>query len=202
MRHPQVAKKVDNRARCGSLGGAESRSIHKGKVMARIHVCSLSKVPETVRATGAQSLVSLINHGTIVQRPREISPSRHLYVAVSDITEAMDGHILPEETHVHQILGFLHGWDRGHPLLIHCWAGVSRSTAAAYIAACALSPDRSEGEIARAIRRNSPTATPNARLVALADAVLDRGGRMVAAIAGIGRGRECEEGSPFAVELL
>lgn len=169
--------------------------------MARIHVCSMSKVSETVRATGARSLVTLINHGTIVQRPREISPSRHLYVAISDITEAMDGHILPDETHVHRILGFLHGWDRTHPLLFHCWAGVSRSTAAAFIAACALSPHRNEGEIARAIRRNSPTATPNARLVALADGILGRGGRMAAAVGGIGRGQDCDEAAPFALEL-
>jgi len=169
--------------------------------MARIHVCSMAKVHETVRATGARSLVTLINHGTIVERPREISPSRHLYVAMSDITEPMDGHILPDERHVRQILGFLHGWDRSHPLLFHCWAGVSRSTAAAFIAACASSPHRDEVELARAIRRNSPTATPNSRLVALADAVLGRGGRMASAIAGIGRGLDCEEGAPFALEL-
>jgi predicted protein tyrosine phosphatase len=169
--------------------------------MARIHVCSMSMVPQTVRATGARSLVTLINHGTIVERPPEIAPSRHLYVAVSDITEATDGHILPDETHVRQILGFLHGWDRSHPLLFHCWAGVSRSTAAAFIAACASSPHRSEREIARALRRSSPTATPNARLVALADGVLGRGGRMAAAIAGIGRGQDCGEAAPFALEL-
>lgn len=169
--------------------------------MPRIHVCSMSKVPETVRATGARSLVTLINQGTVVERPREIPPSRHLYVAISDITEPMDGHILPQESHVRQILGFLHGWDRSHPLLFHCWAGVSRSTAAAFIAACASSPHRSEEEIARAIRRNSPTATPNSRLVALADAVLDRGGRMAAAVASIGRGQDCDEAAPFALEL-
>jgi predicted protein tyrosine phosphatase len=169
--------------------------------MGSIHVCSMSRVPETVRATGARSLVTLINQGTIVARPREIEPSRHLYVAMSDITEPMDGHILPDEKHVRQILGFLRGWDRSHPLLFHCWAGVSRSTAAAYIAACALSPHRSETDIARTIRRNSPTATPNSRLVAMADVVLGRSGNMVAAIASIGRGQECEEAAPFVLEL-
>jgi predicted protein tyrosine phosphatase len=189
-------------ARDGISREIEYRTIDEGRPMARIHVCSLSKVPETVRATGARSLVTLLNRGTIVERPREISPNRHLYVAMSDITETIEGHILPQESHVLQILSFLDGWDRRNPLLIHCWAGVSRSTAAAFIAACALCPERPEGEIAREIRRKSPTATPNSRLVVLADAVLDRGGRMVAAIAGIGRGQDCEEGSPFAVELL
>ena len=86
-------------------------------------------------------------------------------------------------------------------MLIHCYAGVSRSTAAAYIAACRLSPHRDEHEVARALRAASPTATPNLRFVALADERLGRGGRMVAAVAAIGRGRECLEGVPFTLEL-
>ncbi len=55
--------------------------------------------------------------------------------------------------------------------------------------------------MARAIRAASPTATPNARLVALADQALERGGRMTAAIVEIGRGEECFEGTPFTLEL-
>ena len=62
-------------------------------------------------------------------------------------------------------------------------------------------PQRDEGEIARALRAASPTATPNARLVALADAKLGRAGRMIGAIEAIGRGEECFEGAPFALEI-
>jgi predicted protein tyrosine phosphatase len=102
---------------------------------------------------------------------------------------------------VRELIAFAGAWDRAEPLLIHCYAGVSRSTAAAFIAACALGPERDEGEIARALRAASPTATPNARLIALADAALDRGGRMIEAVAAIGRGAECFEGEPFALEL-
>ena len=86
-------------------------------------------------------------------------------------------------------------------MLIHCFAGVSRSTAAAFIAVCALSPGRDENEIAWAIRQASPTATPNARLVAVADAILDRSGRMTTAISAIGRGETCEVGVPFMLEI-
>jgi predicted protein tyrosine phosphatase len=78
---------------------------------------------------------------------------------------------------------------------------VSRSTAAAFITACALRPHRDEAEIAQAVRTKSPTATPNSRLVTIADAMLGRNGRMVAAIEKIGRGRNCFEGAPFALEL-
>ena len=78
---------------------------------------------------------------------------------------------------------------------------LSRSTAAAFITVCALNPGRSEDAVAAALRQASPTATPNARLVAIADAMLGRDGRMVDAIARIGRGRDCFEGIPFALDV-
>jgi predicted protein tyrosine phosphatase len=56
-------------------------------------------------------------------------------------------------------------------------------------------------ELAQALRRASPTATPNRRLVALADDRLGRQGRMIAAITAIGRGADCYEGAPFALEI-
>ena len=167
----------------------------------RIHVCPLSKLPETVRVSGAQSLVTLIDKGTPVRRPSGIDAQKHLVVVLSDIVAELEGHTLPSESHVETLLAFVRRWDQASPLLIHCWAGVSRSTAAAFIAACALCPHRDEAEIAQAVRANSPTATPNPRLVAIADAMLGRDGRMVAAIEKIGRGCNCFEGAPFALEL-
>jgi predicted protein tyrosine phosphatase len=167
----------------------------------RIYVCPLSKVPETVRAVGARSLVTLIDSGTPVGRPPGIAAEKHLVVVLSDIAVELEGHVLPSESHVERLLSFVRRWDQAAPLLIHCWAGVSRSTAAAFIAACALRPHRDEAEFAQEVRVKSPTATPNPRLVALADSMLGRNGRMVTAIVKIGRGTECSEGAPFALEL-
>ena len=169
--------------------------------MPRLHVCSLALIAETVAKTGARSLVTLLSPGTEVERPTGIQPERHLYLAVSDIVEPMPGQVMPDAAHLEELLGFVRIWDRAAPMLIHCFAGVSRSTAAAYVAACALTPKRDEFAIARALRAASPTASPNARLVALADDALGRGGRMSEAIAAIGRGKECLAGEPFALEL-
>jgi predicted protein tyrosine phosphatase len=169
--------------------------------MPHIVVSSLSRLHETAEAEGASHVVTLINVGTPVTRPPGIAPERHLFIGMSDITAALDGHVLPGEAHVAQLLAFARGWERERPLLIHCWAGVSRSTAAAYITACALSPHRDEMETARALRSASPIATPNARLVAVADAMLGRQGRMVSAIAAIVRGADAFEGAPFRLEL-
>ncbi|MBM3562101.1 MAG: protein tyrosine phosphatase [Alphaproteobacteria bacterium] len=167
----------------------------------RLYVCSLTKVVETVRESGARSLVTILTAGASLVRPCEIAPERHLRIAVSDIDALREGHILPGEEHIDRLLAFLEEWDRSAPLVIHCYAGVSRSPAAAFVAACALAPHRSEMEIARELRRASPTATPNRRLVAIADERLGRDGRMSAAIAAIGRGADCYEGAPFALEF-
>ncbi len=169
--------------------------------MPRLHVCSLAMIGDTVARTGAGSLVTLLSPGTAVTRPATIRPARHLYLAISDIVAPIPGQVLPERKHLDDLIRFVEGWDRAEPMVIHCFAGVSRSTAAAFIAACALNPRRDEFEVARAIRAASPTATPNARLVALADQALERGGRMTAAIVEIGRGEECFEGTPFTLEL-
>jgi predicted protein tyrosine phosphatase len=167
----------------------------------RLHVCSLALIEETVVRTGARSLVSLLSPETAIARPTSIAPERHLHLAVSDIVAPAPGQVLPGTMHIDELLDFVQAWDRAEPMVINCWAGVSRSTAAAFIAACALAPERDELAIARSLRAASPTATPNGRLVALADVTLGRSGRMTGAIAAIGRGEECFEGTPFALEL-
>lgn len=169
--------------------------------MSSIHVCPLSQIPATVRASGARSMVTLISKGTEVVRPHEIDETDHLYVAMSDIVLAMDGEILPDDTHVADLVSFVRRWDRSAPLVIHCYAGISRSTAAAFIAACALDETRSEAAIAHEIRRRSPTATPNSLMVRIADRLLARRGRMIEAVQSIGRGADCYEGVPFSLDL-
>jgi predicted protein tyrosine phosphatase len=167
--------------------------------MPTLHVSSLSRLHETVTAVRASHVVTLINIATVVERPAAIQPERHLFLGMSDIVEAMDGHVLPDHDHIERFLAFVKSWDQAAPMVIHCWAGISRSTAAAYIAACALNPALDEDELAAALRRASPCATPNARLVALADDRLGRQGRMRRAIAGIGRGEDAFEGTPFTL---
>jgi predicted protein tyrosine phosphatase len=169
--------------------------------MSALHVCPLSLLQRTVEETGASHIVTLISANTAVERPARIPAEQHLHITVSDIAEPADGMILPGPGHVEQLLAFVRGWDRAAPMVIHCYAGISRSTAAAFIAACALTPKRDEAAIAKRLRAASATATPNARLVAVADALLCRDGRMIEAVAGIGRGEFAAEGKPFRLEI-
>ena len=203
-RHPDMARTPHPRHHNVVLVAQEApmtRASTKRLPMSSLHVCPLSSLHTTVEATNASHIVTLISADTMVERPVCVSADRHLVIAVNDISEPADGQVMPSDTHVEQLLAFVHGWDRKAPMVIHCYAGISRSTAAAFIAACALTPQREEAAIAHRLRAASPTATPNSRLVSVADQLLRRDGRMVAAIGAIGRGAFAAEGKPFALEI-
>ena len=103
-----------------------------------IHVCSLARLHETVEGIGASHVVSLIGLEDRVDRPASIAPQNHLWLQMHDISEPLDGHIMPEEDHVAALIDFVRGWDRRAPLVVHCYMGISRSTASAYASVCAL----------------------------------------------------------------
>jgi predicted protein tyrosine phosphatase len=166
-----------------------------------IHVCSLAALPDTVKATGASHILTVMAKVDQVQRPRSVLEANHLKVAIDDITEAMDGFVAPSEAHIELVLNFVRGWDRRAPLVVHCYAGISRSTASAFAAACALNPHRDEVSIARQIRAASPIASPNRLIVSLADKALGREGRMLRALDEMGPGNMMVEGRPFRVDL-
>lgn len=169
--------------------------------MSSLWVCSLSRLAPTVTASGASHLATLINAGTPVTRPASIAQANHLFLGFNDIVEPIAGMIPIGEAEVLRLFDFVDGWDRERPMVVHCWAGISRSTAGAYVAACRLMPERAEDDIAAELRAKSPSATPNPRLVRIADALMGRDGRMVAAIEAIGRGRDAFEGEPFVLPI-
>jgi predicted protein tyrosine phosphatase len=164
-----------------------------------IFVSPLSQVESTVIDARASHLVTLINGETQIDTPPTISHDRHLRLSMNDISEPRKGLVVPKENHVAELIEFVRDWDRQAPLLIHCWAGISRSTAGAFISLCALNPNVDERDLALVLRGASPTAYPNRRLVALADNVLSRQGRMTDAVEHIGRGALAEEGQVFSL---
>ena len=166
-----------------------------------IHVCSLAALPDTVKATGASHVLTVMANVDQVQRPPSVSEANHLKVSMDDITEPMDGFVAPSDAHIERVLDFVRGWDRSAPLVVHCYAGISRSTASAFAAACMLNPHRDEVLIARKIRADSPIAAPNRLIVALADKALGREGRMLHALDEMGPGSMTVVGQPFRIDL-
>jgi predicted protein tyrosine phosphatase len=146
-----------------------------------IYVCNLQNLASHIRALNPSHLVSLVTEEEQPATPAGMLVERHLRVVIHDINEPLLGHILADEQHVAGLVEFVRAWPHDEaPLLIHCMAGISRSTAAALIALVTKAGGR-EGEAAEQVRRAAPHAYPNRRMIALADQVLRCEGRLIAA---------------------
>lgn len=149
-----------------------------------IYVSSLADMPDLVRRHGVRDLVSIIQPDAQPPTPPEVAPERHYRCAVHDIVEPRPGEVLPGSDHIAELVDFLGTWDGEAPLLTHCHAGVSRSTAVALIAHVLHTGDPVRS--ANALRAASHYASPNRRIVALADSVMGFGGALIEAREGMG----------------
>lgn len=180
-------------------------------------VCSLAAVSEMVASTKSTALVSVLHPELIPETPKSIAPSQHFKLAIDDIEAPFDGLQHAKFKHVEALCAFAHAWDsetgaqdpgtedapsdtRSGALVVHCYAGISRSTAAAFVMLCALNPKVDEIAIAKYLRSCSPTAAPNRLIVSLGDEVLGRNGRMSKAIRIIDRSLSYEPTHPFALQ--
>ena len=127
---------------------------------------------------------------------------RRLELRFHDVIEAGPGWIAPERLDVEQLLSFGHDLTeaRGRHLLVHCHAGVSRSTAAATLILAQARPDRPAEEVLQAVVRQRSHAWPNLRILELGDALLDRRGEIVDAARAIYRRRL--EREPWMIEQM
>ena len=165
--------------------------------MSRIIVCPLSRIDDVIRMEQASHLLTLLGPDYMIAAHDAIAEGRHLRLGVHDIAQVQPGHVAPQRTHAENVLAFADAWDRASPMVIHCWAGISRSTAAMWMTMCRLNPVADELEILRAMRRRAPHIAPNRLLVAHADDLLGRDGRMVDALDAVGPAHAVSEGFPF-----
>lgn len=162
--------------------------------MSLILVSSLSAVERTIEQYRPSHMVTLLSPEYMIETPQQIPAERHLRLAVNDVLEAWASDSPPDENHVGRLIAFGRTWSTEAPMLVHCWAGISRSMAAAYALLCDRAGPGREFDIARALRARAAHAYPNALIVALADHALGREGRMIEAVASIGRGEIVAEG--------
>ena len=167
--------------------------------MSMILVTPLSAVEGTIRRYRPSRLVTLLSPEHMIDTPEGVPPGSHLRLGMNDVPDASFGDAPPAEHHIEQLIAFGRNWSGEAPMLVHCWAGVSRSTAAAYILLCDRLGPGCEQEVADALRFRAPHAFPNSLMVRLADEALARKGQMVRAIEAIGRGIIVAEGE--CVEL-
>jgi predicted protein tyrosine phosphatase len=105
-----------------------------------------------------------------------------------DEIEPRPGIVLPAREHVEQIVAFgrsladtAHAGRQGH-LLVHCHAGISRSTAAMATLLAQVYPERDEASVFARVLTMRPKAWPNSRMIGYADEMLGRNGRMLQAL--------------------
>ncbi|HEY2071471.1 MAG TPA: hypothetical protein VGG48_18070 [Rhizomicrobium sp.] len=159
-----------------------------------ILVTPLSGISNAISGYRPSHMITLLSPDHMIETPEGIDAARHLKIGMNDVADATASEMPPSERHVDEILKFGRTWDAKQPMLVHCWAGVSRSMASAYILLCDRLGPGHEGDIAQAMRRRAPHAYPNPLLIKLADGKLKRDGRMIAAVEAIGRGRIVDEG--------
>jgi predicted protein tyrosine phosphatase len=104
-----------------------------------------------------------------------------------DIIEAAAGKIMPTQAHVQEILRFggtlkSVKFDRDGHLLVHCFMGVSRSTAAMVTLLAHALPEADEEQLFLRLRQIRPQAWPNSLMIQHADQLLGRNGRLTAAL--------------------
>jgi predicted protein tyrosine phosphatase len=160
-------------------------------------VTPLRLLPQVIAERAPSHIITLLSPEELIDTPAGFDPERHLRLGMHDITQPESGFTAPDAAMVERALAFARGWDAKAPMIVHCWAGISRSTATAFSIVCERNPHADELKIALAMRRASPSAFPNRRIVALADDILGRRGRMLEAVEAMGGNGFVLEGVPF-----
>ncbi|MDE0943161.1 MAG: tyrosine protein phosphatase [Alphaproteobacteria bacterium] len=164
-----------------------------------IYISSWRTMQDRAVELGVTHILSLLGIEGAPDTPLGIDPARHLHIEVDDYPASFAGDIVPTMEHVTELLDFATAWDRQGPMLVHCYAGVSRSTAAALIILCQYNPGR-EMEAALALRWAAPHAKPNLRMIAIADQLLKCDGNLIDAVEAMGPGSYAGGQTPL-VEL-
>lgn len=147
----------------------------------QVTICGIDELGFHCEA-GVTHVLSILDPGWPEPEAFEaFDPHRRLELRFHDVIEADPGCVAPERLDVEQLLTFARDLTtaRDAHLLVHCHAGVSRSTAAATLILAQTRPDRPAEEALQAVVRQRPRAWPNLRILELGDALLERRGEIV-----------------------
>ena len=168
----------------------------------QVTICGIGELGLHCEA-GVTHVLSLLDPGS--PEPEAFGtfdPHRRLELRFHDVIDADPGCVPPERPDVEQLLSFGRdlGSAKGGHLLVHCHAGVSRSTAAATLILAQARPDRPAEEALQTVVRRRPRAWPNLRILELGDALLGRRGEII--VAARAHYRRVLEREPWMIEQM
>ncbi len=157
----------------------------KSFALSELTVCGLDEL-DSHRTRGVTHVLSILDPGW--PEPAAFlafDPHFRATFRFHDAIEWSWGVVLPKRTDIEAILAFgREAGDVSH-LLIHCHAGISRSTAAMLMILAQAHPEESEDVAVDRLLAIRPQAWPNSRMIAFADEALGRNGRLIAAVSRI-----------------
>jgi predicted protein tyrosine phosphatase len=157
----------------------------------RITVCGLDELAVHCQARVSHVLSILDPEWPVPEAFGTFGEHEKLELRFHDVIEEGPGVVVPTAIHIEQLLAFGRGLGRepatdAH-LLVHCHAGVSRSSASMALLIAQAMPDRSGDAIFADILGIRPQIWPNLRIVEMGDRTLRRNGDLVAAAQGVYR---------------
>jgi predicted protein tyrosine phosphatase len=155
----------------------------------RITICGILELGEH-SAAGVTHVLSILGpNGHDPPELAEFAPHRRLVLRFHDVIEPLPDQIAPTRADVERLLVFgrVVGETPDAHLLVHCRAGVSRSTAAATLIMMQANPELPASAALEAVAALRPRAWPNLLMLEFGDAVLGRNGEIVAAVGAIYR---------------
>ncbi|MDB4831651.1 hypothetical protein OAH28_03110 [Hyphomicrobiales bacterium] len=138
----------------------------------KIVISPLSLANKMIDKYNANYIISILSPGALFPVFNNIKDEDHLKLSFNDIISPRQNLIEPSLEHVKSIINFSKRCDKSDTLLIHCYAGISRSTAAALILYSYYKNNLSADSMAIELMSLSPCANPNSLLLAFGDRVI------------------------------
>jgi len=150
-----------------------------------ITVCGIGELDEHC-AVGVSHVLSILDPDAPVPPAfGTFGEHERLELRFHDVIADVPGMIAPQPEHVRALLRFGADLAREPParahLLVHCHAGISRSSAAMTLILAQALPERAAPDILQEVLRIRGKAWPNIRMLDIGDAMLGRRGTLVAA---------------------
>lgn len=146
----------------------------------RVTVCGLEEIGGHCDS-GVSHVLSILDPGWPAPEFGSYGEHARLELRFNDVIESDAPGEPPTTDHVKRVLEFGAGLRDGDHLLVHCHAGVSRSTAAVTLILANARPEQPAHEVMTEVVRIRKPAWPNLRMIELGDRMLGRNGELVAA---------------------